>query len=68
MTEPKRPIVKARCASGPLDLEVWKGSGEDGPYVVIRIKSGPRGRLWLFIEPAEWEELKDLVGLTLKED
>lgn len=62
-----RPIVKARCATGPLDLEVWKGSGEDGPFVVVRLKSDGRGRLWLMIEPAEWKELKDLVDQTLQE-
>lgn len=62
-----RPIVKARCAAGPLDLEVWKGSGDDGPFVVVRLKSAGRSRLWLMIEPAEWEQLKDLVDHTLQE-
>lgn len=60
-----RVSVVARCPSGPLKVEPWEGQSEDGPFVVLRVLSNDRGRLWLMFEPDVWEDLKHLVDEKL---
>ncbi len=61
----KRVSVAARCPSGPLEIEPWTGRSEiDGQperFVVLRVTSNGRGRLWLMIDLDAWEELNRLV-------
>ena len=59
--------VEARCPAGPLQVESWRGRSENGRFVVLRVLSKNRGRLWLMLEPDQWEELKRLTDEKLKE-
>jgi len=61
-------MVAARCPSGPLEIEPWKGRGDSGRFVVMRVLLNGRSRIWLMLNPNEWEELKHLIDEKLKED
>ena len=64
-----RVSVAARCPRGPLAIEPWKGRNKDGHpdrFVVLRVLSNGRSRMWLMLNPDEWEELKHLVDEDLK--